>query len=110
MIEAMRVPMNLIIAGHVTVTRAIGNGLVTLLAAPDQLAAVQQDPERVPTMVEEILRFESPAQSLFRTVRTDTTLSGVHIPAGVRVMVHWASGNRDEIVFEHADVFDVTRN
>ncbi|GAA1206925.1 cytochrome P450 [Pseudonocardia alaniniphila] len=110
MIEAMRVPMNLIIAGHVTVTRAIGNGLVTLLSASDQLAAVQQDPERIPTMVEEILRFESPAQGLFRTVRTDTTLAGVHIPAGARVMVHWASGNRDENVFERADVFDVTRN
>ncbi|GAA3941259.1 hypothetical protein GCM10023085_23510 [Actinomadura viridis] len=109
-VEAMRVPMNLIIAGHVTVTRAIGNGLTTLLADPGQLEAVRRDPALVPTMVEEILRFESPAQGLFRTVREDTELGGVGIPAGARVMVHWGSGNRDERVFPDAARFDVARD
>ncbi|SNR56969.1 Cytochrome P450 [Actinomadura mexicana] len=109
-VEAMRVPMNLIIAGHVTVTRAIGNGLTTLLAAPEQLEAVRRDPDLIPTMVEEILRFESPAQGLFRTVREDTVLGGVALPAGARVMVHWGSGNRDQSVFPDPDAFDVTRD
>lgn len=109
-VEAMRVPMNLIIAGHVTVTRALGNGLMTLLADPEQLDMVRRDPALVPTMVEEILRFESPAQGLFRTVREDTVLGGVALPAGARVMVHWGSGNRDESVFADADRFDVARD
>jgi cytochrome P450 len=110
LVEAMRVPMNLIIAGHVTVTRTIGNGITTLLAHPDQLRAVLDDPALVPTMVEEILRYESPAQGLFRTVRTDTTLGGVDIPAGAHVMVHWGSANRDESAFDHPDTFDVSRD
>ncbi|MFC7550670.1 cytochrome P450 [Plantactinospora sp. GCM10030261] len=108
--EAMRVPMNLIIAGHVTVTRSIGNGITTLLAHPDQLAAVLNNPGLAPTMVEEIIRYESPAQGLFRTVRADTTLGGVRIPAGARLMVHWGSANRDETAFDHPDTFDVTRD
>ncbi|WP_084518028.1 cytochrome P450 [Microtetraspora niveoalba] len=107
--EAMRVSVNLIIAGHVTVTRSIGNGLTTLLAHPDQLDAVMRDPDLVPAMVEEILRYESPAQGLFRTVRADTVLGGVEIPAGARLMLHWASANRDEKAFSNPGVFDVTR-
>ncbi|GAA0971839.1 hypothetical protein GCM10009555_023780 [Acrocarpospora macrocephala] len=108
--EAMRVMINLIIAGHVTVTRSIGNGLTTLLAHSDQLQAVLNDPDLVPAMVEEVLRFESPAQGLFRTVRKGTVLNGVEIPAGAHLMVHWASANRDEQVFGESDVFDVTRD
>lgn len=108
--EAMRVMVNLILAGHVTVTRSIGNGLTTLLAHPDQLRAVLRDPALVPTMVEEIVRYESPAQGLFRTVRKDTVLNGVEIPAGAHLMVHWASANRDEQVFDAPDAFDVTRD
>jgi cytochrome P450 len=107
--EAMRVLVNLIIAGHVTVTRSIGNGLTTLLAHPDQLQAVLHDPTLVQAMAEEILRYESPAQGLFRTVRKDSVLNGVEIPAGARLMVHWASANRDEKAFDNPDTFDVTR-
>lgn len=110
LVEAMRVPMNLIIAGHVTVTRAIGNGLATLLANPGQLRALRGDPALAPSVVEEILRYESPAQGLFRTVRRETTLGGVPIPAGARIMVHWGSANRDEDIFPAAADFDVTRD
>jgi cytochrome P450 len=109
MLEAMRVAMNLIIAGHVTVTRAIGNGLVSLFEHPDQLALVRSDPSLVDPMVEEILRYESPAQGLFRTVTRETELEGVRLPAGARLMVHFGSANRDD-VFENAETFDVTRD
>lgn len=109
LVEAMRVPMNLIIAGHVTVTRSIGNAITTLLAHPDQLQAVLGDPTLVPAMVEEIIRYESPAQGLFRTVRSETTLGGVRIPVGAHVMVHWGSANRDESTFENPGTFDVRR-
>ncbi|MEO3776509.1 cytochrome P450 [Micromonospora sp. B11E3] len=109
MVEMMRVPMNLVIAGHVTVTRAIGNGLVALLNHPDQLDRVRRDPTLVDTMVEEILRYESPAQGLFRTVTEETELGGVRLPVGARLMVHFGSANRDT-VFDDADAFDVTRD
>ncbi|GAA2217780.1 cytochrome P450 [Micromonospora olivasterospora] len=109
MVEMTRIPMNLIIAGHVTVTRAIGNGLVALLDHPDQLDRVRRDSALADTMVEEILRYENPAQGLFRAVTEETELGGVRLPVGARLMVHFGSANRDA-AFEDADAFDVTRD
>lgn len=108
-VEAMRVPLNLLIAGHVTVTRAIGNTVVTLLRNPDQLARLRHDPALAESMVEEGLRYESPAQGLFRTVTRDTELAGVRLPAGARVMVHFGAANRDQ-VFDQAERFDLGRD
>ncbi|SOB81260.1 cytochrome P450 [Streptomyces sp. 1331.2] len=104
-VELMRIVMNLIIAGHVTVTRAIGNGLVTLLEHPQQLAALRSGEASVEAMVEETLRYESPVQGLFRTVTKETELAGRHLLPGDRVMVHWGSANRDGSVFEDPDEF-----
>lgn len=108
--EAMRVPMNLIIAGHVTVTRAIGNTVVALLQHPDQLDLVRREPSLAEPMIEEGLRYESPAQGLFRTVTVETELGGVPLPAGARLMVHFGSANRDAEVFTDPEHLDVTRD
>ncbi|HEX5595572.1 MAG TPA: cytochrome P450 [Micromonosporaceae bacterium] len=109
MVEAMRVPMNLVIAGHVTVTRAIGNTVVALLDNPDQLARLRRDPSLIDPMVEEGLRYESPAQGLFRTVVEETELAGVRLPAGARLMIHFGAANRDD-VFADPERFDITRD
>jgi cytochrome P450 len=110
LVEAMRVPMNLVIAGHVTVTRAIGNSVVMLLDHPDQLARLRDDPEVVNNAVEELLRMESPAQGLFRTTTREVEVGGVTLPPGTRVMVHYGSANRDDSRFEHAAALDVARD
>jgi cytochrome P450 len=104
-VELMRIVMNLIIAGHVTVTRAIGNGLVTLLRNPERLEALRGEESAAETMVEEILRLESPVQGLFRTVTQETELGGTRLLPGDRVMVHWGSANRDERVFDNPEEF-----
>ncbi|MGW2420993.1 cytochrome P450 [Streptomyces sp. NPDC001709] len=106
-VELMRIVMNLIIAGHVTVTRAIGNGLVTLLENPRQLAALRDDAGMADAMVEEILRFESPVQGLFRTVTKETELGGRQLRPGDRVMVHFGSANRDERVIADPHEFAI---
>lgn len=106
-VELMRIVMNLIIAGHVTVTRAIGNGIVTLLEHPRQLAALRADPGTVDAMVEETLRFESPVQGLFRTVTKETELGGERLCPGDRVMVHWGAANRDGRVIDEPDEFAI---
>ncbi|WP_182886611.1 cytochrome P450 [Microbispora sp. H10885] len=106
-VELMRIVMNLIIAGHVTVTRSIGNGLVSLLENPAQLAALREGEVTPAAMVEEILRFESPVQGLFRTVTAETELAGRRLRPGDRVMVHFGAANRDERVLADPDMFDI---
>lgn len=108
-VEVLGVPFDLIVAGHVTVTRAIGSALVLLLRHPDQLAVLRAGPELVPNAIEEILRVESPAQGLFRRTTRAAEIGGVTLPAGARVMVHYGSANRDERLFADPDAFDIHR-
>ena len=107
-VEIAGLPLDLMVAGHVTVTRAIGSALHTLFSCPD-LRQHLLDPERAPVAIEEILRLESPAQGLFRTATRDAELSGITIPAGARIMAHFASANRDECIFSKADAFEPDR-
>ena len=105
----MGVPLDLVVAGHVTVTRAIGNALVLILAEPGRADDLRADPSLVAPAVEEILRLESPAQGLFRTTTREVTIGGVTLPAGARVMVHYGSANRDEHVFACPAEYDPRR-
>lgn len=109
LVELAWVPINLIVAGHVTVTRAIGNGLALLFDHPGVLEGVRRRGAVPPGLVEEILRYESPAQGLFRTVTHQVTLAGVTLPAGARVMIHFGSANRDPAAFRDPDRFDAER-
>ena len=106
--EVAGVPLDLLVAGHVTVTRAIGSALVLLLDRPEHLARAT-DPEQVAAVVEEVLRLESPAQGLFRTTTRQVELAGVTLPKGARLMVHFGSANRDREHFGRADEFDPSR-
>jgi len=105
----MGVPLDLVVAGHVTVTRAIGNALVLLLSEPGRIDELRADPSLVASAVEEILRLESPAQGLYRTTTREVTIGGVTLPAGARVMVHYGSANRDEDVFACPTDYDPCR-
>ena len=107
-VEIAGLPLDLMVAGHVTVTRAIGSTLSRLFADPrvrDQLL----DPKTLAAAIEEILRLESPAQGLFRVTTREARLGGVTLPAGARVMAHFASANRDGCVFSAADDYDPLR-
>jgi cytochrome P450 len=107
--EVAGVPLDLMVAGHVTVTRAIGSALVLLLDRSEEPRLLVSDPEAVPLIVEEVLRLESPAQGLFRTTTRDVEVGGARLPKGARVMVHFGSANRDELVFRDPDRFDFRR-
>jgi cytochrome P450 len=100
--EVAGVPLDLMVAGHVTVTRAIGSALALAFVHPD-LREQLADPERAPIAAEEILRLESPAQGLFRRTTREVELGGAALPAGARVMVHFGSANRDDSVFDDPD-------
>jgi cytochrome P450 len=99
----------LLVAGNETTTTLLSNAILALLANPDQLTKVASDPSRVPALVEETLRYDSPVQALFRLATTDVQMHGQQIRAGDIVMPLFASANRDESHFEDPDRFDIER-
>jgi cytochrome P450 len=100
---------NLVLAGTDTVTNLIGNGLVLLQRDRDARARLVADPARIPGAVEEMLRFESPVQSLARRTTREVVLHGRTIAAGSEVRLLWGAANRDDREFERADVFESER-
>ena len=109
--ELISMVLLLIIAGYETTLNLIANGTRALLAHPDQRALLRAEPERIEAAVEEILRYDSPAQSTKMLYPTEPiTLQGVTIPRAATVMPLIGSANRDERVFSDPDRFDITRS
>jgi len=100
----------LLVAGNETTTNLIGNGTKALLDHPDQLDLVLREPERLPNMIEEVLRFDAPVQFIFRRTTRPVEIAGTQIPENASVTVLLASANRDERQFADPDRFDVTRD
>ena len=99
----------LIIAGNETTRQAISHTMLALIDNPDQLALLQQRPELIPGAVEEFLRWSSPVYHFRRTATRDVELGGQRISEGDKVVMWFASGNRDDAVFDDPDRLDVTR-
>jgi cytochrome P450 len=100
---------NLVLAGTDTVTNLLGNGLVLLAAHPKARRALVEEPDRIPQAIEEMLRFESPVQSLARRTTRDCSLHDIPIPMGSELRLMWGAANRDDRVFDRADEFDIAR-
>jgi cytochrome P450 len=99
----------LMIAGNETTRHTISAGMLALMANPEQLRLLTEEPERIPLAVEEILRWATPVLHFRRTATRDVELRGETIRAGDKVVTWYVSANRDEEVFEEPDRFDVTR-
>ncbi|MFH8475471.1 cytochrome P450 [Streptomyces sp. NPDC018000] len=100
----------LMFAGHKTTAYLIGNAVHHLLTHPDQLRAVQDNPEVVGRAVEELLRYDGSVESAtFRFATEDVQIAGTWIPKGSLVQVALSSANRDPLKFDSPDKFDVTR-
>ena len=100
---------NTIGAGHITTTDTIGNAIRLFLTHPDQWDLLRRRPDLVPNAVEEVLRFEPPAPTIFRRTTRAASVAGVEIPADADVLVVFASANRDEDRYPDPERFDVTR-
>jgi cholest-4-en-3-one 26-monooxygenase len=100
----------LIIAGNETTRNAISGGLVAFLEHRDQWDLLARRPELIDSAVDEILRYTSPVNYFRRTATVDTELGGQSIRAGEKVTLWYASGNRDESVFDDPHRFDITRS
>jgi cytochrome P450 len=99
----------LVIAGNETTRHAISQSMLALIENQDQLKLLQEQPELIPGAVEEFLRWASPVYHFRRTATHDTELRGKSIKAGDKVVTWFASGNRDEDMFDDPYRFDVTR-
>ena len=109
-LEVLMFVFLLLLAGNETTTNLLGNAVDALLEHPDQLARVIEDPARIPGLIEETLRWDSPVQLLSRQTTREVELRGVRIPEDAQVVVLLGSGNRDERRFPDPDRFDVTRD
>lgn len=99
----------LFIAGHETTVNLITNGVLTLLRHPEQLAHLRREPDLLPRVVEELLRFEPPVHIRERIPLADIDVSGTTISQSTPVVMVLASGNRDPMRFHDPDRFDPTR-
>ena len=80
-----------------------------LIDNPDAMRQLKEDPSLIPWAVEEFLRYASPVYHFRRTATRDLQMHGKHIKADDKVVMWFASGNRDERVFPDPYRFDVTR-
>lgn len=99
----------LVVAGNETTRHTITHSMLALLEHPEQLAKLQANPDLIPDAVEEFLRWASPVYHFRRTATRDVELGGQQIKEGDKVVMWFASGNRDENVFDNPYDFDVTR-
>jgi cytochrome P450 family 142 subfamily A polypeptide 1 len=109
--EAIVHEVGLFMAGGAETTRtAIGHGLRAFVDHPDQWEAMAADPSLVPGAVEEVLRWVTPLNNMFRRAIADDEVGGQPIRRGDRLVMLYPSANRDERVFDEPFAFDIRRN
>ena len=107
----MVMEVGLLVAGGAETTRTlIAHGLRTFCDHPDQWELLHDEPAHLATAVDEVIRWVTPLNNMFRKATRDVELRGVTIAAGDRVALVYPSANRDEEVFVDPFRFDVTRS
>ena len=108
--EVVALAQLLLVAGHETTVNLIGNGMLALLRAPDQLALIRRSPELVGPAVDEFLRFDGPVQITQRVIIKDMEVVGCPVKAGDEIMLVLGAANRDPAAFAEPHRLDVTRD
>lgn len=109
-LETLAYGLVTVTAGHETTRGAIAGGLLSLIERPEARRLWTENRGLTATAAEEILRFVSPVVYMMRTAVKDYRLRGQHIRAGDRLLLFYASANRDEEMFSHADELDLERH
>ncbi|MHB1930699.1 MAG: cytochrome P450 [Acidimicrobiales bacterium] len=99
----------LVVAGNETTRHAISHTLLALIEHPEQFELLREQPELIGPAVEEFLRWATPIYQFRRTATCDTELGGVELGEGDKVVMWFASANRDEEAFAEPYRFDVAR-
>jgi cytochrome P450 len=101
--DIVNIAFLIIAGGFDTTTSMIANVLLYLHHNHDARTQLRENPDQIPTAIEEFLRYFTPTQALARTVTRDTELGGQNLRAGDRVLMCWAGANHDPAVFENPD-------
>jgi cytochrome P450 len=101
--------MLLIVGGNDTTRSTMSSSVLCLDRNPQQFADLKANPELIPAMVSETIRWQTPLAHMRRTVLEDTELAGQQLRQGDKVVMWYVSGNRDERVFERPDEYDIHR-
>ncbi len=100
----------LLVAGNETTTNLIGNAMLSFCEHPDAWERLRRDPSLAPLAVEEVLRYRSPVQSMYRVAKQATTVRGVTLPAGAFVSAWIGSANHDADQFDNPQEFNIARS
>lgn len=100
----------LITGGFETTTGSLSAGMLLLIQHPEQLALLRERPDLMNNFIDEVLRYDSPVQGLWRNSQCPATVAGQEIPANKAVMMRFGAANRDPRVFDEPEKFDITRH
>jgi 4-methoxybenzoate monooxygenase (O-demethylating) len=107
--EAGMLVRSFLSAGIDTTVYGLGNALCCLARYPEQWRALRENPNLIRGAFEEVLRFEAPVQTFFRTTTRVVDVAGVHLGDGEKVLLFLAAANRDPRRWDRPDTFDVSR-
>lgn len=107
--EAGMLVRSFLSAGIDTTVYGLGNALYCFATNPEQWTVLRENPNLIRGSFEEVLRFEAPVQTFFRTTTRDVDVGGVQIGDGEKVLLFLAAANRDPRRWENPDTFDVRR-
>ncbi len=107
--ELINMLQQLLVAGHETTANTLAGGLMSLIRAPGNLAAVRDDPRLMDGLVRESLRTVTAQSGMWRITTRSTELSGVPIPAGATILLRYDAANRDPAHFPNPEKFDINR-
>lgn len=100
----------ILLSGHETTKNLISNGLLLLAQHPASLRALRANPAGIATAVEEVLRYDTPTQKFGRWTHEEAEFGGFTIPTGTFMTAMMGAANRDPLVFDEPDRFDITRS
>jgi hypothetical protein len=107
--ELLSTCVTLLIGGHETTTSLLTSAIWLIGSHAKVRESLLEDLTRIPTAVEEMLRFEPPFQRILRVALEDLTVGGMPLRAGETVVLLLGAANRDPAQFEQPDLFDITR-
>jgi cytochrome P450 len=107
--EAGMLVRSFLSAGVDTTVYGLGNALYCFATHPEQWTILRENPNLMRGAFEEVLRFEAPVQTFFRTTTKAIEVSGAHIGDGEKVLLFLAAANRDPRRWDRPNSFDVRR-